>query len=57
MITIYTIQSHVFLEQVMYSYKNYFMLKKIIIRLEKILCAPKSNLCLEKLSPYVIIIS
>jgi len=27
MITIYTIQSHVFLEQVMYSYKNYCMLK------------------------------
>jgi len=26
MITIYTIQSHVFLEQVMYSYKKYCML-------------------------------
>ena len=34
-ITIYTIQSHVFLEQVMYSYKNYCILIISNKRLEK----------------------
>ncbi len=30
--------------------------KKITLRLEKILCAPKSNLCLEKLSPNKVVV-